>query len=54
MEHTANIIKPKQGIIPSLLKAFAMFDFRLICYKEKLDAIAIICINCEKINTFIF
>ena len=45
MEHTANIINPNKGIIPSLLKAFAMFELRLIGDKEKLDAIDIRCIN---------
>ena len=30
MEHTANIINPNKGLIPSLLKVFAMFELRLI------------------------
>ena len=48
MEHTANIINPNKGIIPSLLKVFAMFELRLIGDKDKLDVIAIWCINCKK------
>ena len=38
----------KKRIIPSLLKAFAMFELRLIGDKEKLDIIAIRCINYKK------
>ena len=30
MEHTANITETNKWIIPSLLKAFAMFEFHLI------------------------
>ena len=48
MEHTANIINPNKGIIPSLLKLFAMFELRLIGDKYKLDAIYIRCITCKK------
>ena len=48
MEHTANILKPKQGLITSLLKLFAMFDLRLIGDINKVEAIAIRCINCKK------
>ena len=48
MEHTASIINPNTGAIPSLLKRFAMIELRLIDDKEKLDAIAIKCINCNK------
>ena len=29
MEHTTNILNPNKGIIPSLLKLFAMFELRL-------------------------
>ena len=47
MEHTANIMNTKAGIIPSLLKGFSMFELRLICDKEKLYVIAIRCINCK-------
>ena len=48
MEHTANILKPKQGLITSLLKVFAMFELRLIDDRNKLEAIAIRGINCKK------
>ena len=48
MEHTENIIDPKQGLITSLLKVFSMFEFRLIYYRDKLEAVAISCINCKK------
>ena len=48
MKHTSNIMKTKEVIIPSLLKAFAMFEFRLIGDKEKMDVIVISCINCKK------
>ena len=48
MEHTANIIKPNKGMIPSLLKVFEMFVLHLIDDKDKLDAIDIRCINCKK------
>ena len=47
-EHNANIINPNRRIIPSLLKVFAMFEFCLIGDKDKLDAVAIRCINCKK------
>ena len=48
MEHTANILKPNKGLIPSLLKVFSMFDLRLIDDIDKVEAIAIRCINCKK------
>ena len=48
MEHTANILKPKQGLLNSLLKVFAMFELRLINARDKLEAIDIMCINCKK------
>ena len=48
MEHTANIMKTNRGMIPSLLKAFLMFELRLIVDKEKLYVITIRCINCKK------
>ena len=48
MEHTANIMKTRSGIITSLLKEFAMYELRLFGDKEKLDVIAIRCINCKK------
>ena len=53
MEHTENILNPKQGITTSLLKVFSMFELRLIDCRDKVDSIAIRCINCKK-NRFIF
>ena len=48
MEHTANILKTKQGLITSLLKVFAVFEFHLIDYRDKVKAIAISCVLCKK------
>ena len=48
MEQNANIINPNKGIIPSLLKVFEMFELRLIGDNDKLDTIAIRCINSKK------
>ena len=48
MEHTTNILKPKQGLITSLLKEFAMFELCLIDDRDKVEAIDIICIICKK------
>ena len=48
MEHTANIINPNKGLITSLLKVFYMFELRLIDDNDKVEAIAIRCINCKK------
>ena len=48
MEHNANILKPNKGLSPSLLKVIAMFELRLIHYIDKVEAIAIRCINFEK------
>ena len=53
MDHTANILKPNQGLIPSLLKVFSMFQLRLFYDKHNeeryfVDEIAIRCINCNK------
>ena len=48
MEHTSNVMKTNTGLIPSLIKVLAVFELRLIVDKEKLDVIAIRCINCEK------
>ena len=48
MEHTANILKPNKGLIPSLLKVFAIFELRLIDDRYKLEDIAIRCINSKK------
>ena len=47
MEHTANIMNTKAGMINSLLKIFAMFELRLIGDK-KMYVIAIRCIICKK------
>ena len=48
IEHTENITNTNKRTIPSLLKAFAMFELRLIGDKEKLYVIYIRCINCKK------
>ena len=47
-EHNSNILKPKQVLITWLFKVFAMFELRLINCGDKLEAIAIRCINCKK------
>ena len=51
-EHTANILNPKQGLITSLIRVFSMFELHLIDDEEKLEAIAIRCINCKKETGF--
>ena len=48
MEHNENILNPKQGLITSLFKVFAMFELRYIYDRNKMEAIAIKCINCKK------
>ena len=48
MEHTANITKTNRGLILSLFKVFAMFEFRLMGDKEHLEVIYIMCFNCKK------
>ena len=48
MEHTENILKPNKGLIPSLLKVFAIFQLRLIDDKDDMEAIAIRCIKGKK------
>ena len=48
MEHTANILKPNKGLIPSLLKLFDMFELHLIYDIDKVDSIDISCINCKE------
>ena len=53
MEHTANNMKTNNGLISSLLKAFAMFELRLNYHREKLDVISIRCINCKS-KTYLF
>ena len=45
MEHTENIIKFNKGIIPPLLKVFAMFELHLIDNRYKVEAIDMSCIN---------
>ena len=47
MEHTENILKPKLGLTPSLLRVFAMSGLHLIDDKDKVYAIDIRCINCK-------
>ena len=54
MEHTANILKPNNGLITSLLNDFAMFELRFIDDIDKVEAIDISCINSKKSNRFIF
>ena len=51
MEHTANILKPNKGLIPSLLRVFAMPELLLIDDRYKVEAIAIRCISCKKIRS---
>ena len=48
MEHTANILKPKQGLTTSFLNIFAMFELRLIDDRNKVAVIAIRYIHCKK------
>ena len=48
MEHTANILNPNKGLITLLLNIFAMFDLSLNDDRDKVEAIAIRCINCKK------
>ena len=48
MKHTWNILKPNKGLIPSLLKVFAMFQLYLIDDRDQLGSIAIRRINCKK------
>ena len=48
MEHIANILNLNKGLIPSLLKVFAMFELRLIYDRDKVEDMSIRCINCKK------
>ena len=48
MGHTANILKPNKGLIPSLLKIFSVFELRLTDDRDKVEAVSIRCINCKK------
>ena len=59
--HTANILKPHKGQIPSLLKVFDMLQLCLFYDKNNaggntMDAMAIRCSNCDlfqaKTSTF--
>ena len=47
-EHTANKTKENNGLIPSLLKMFSMFDIRLSYGDKELDAVSIKCINFKR------
>ena len=47
MEHTTNILKPNKVLIPSFFKK-NMLELSLIDARDKVDAIAITCINCKK------
>ena len=48
MEHTANTLNPKKGIIPSLLKLFSMFELRLNYYRYRVEDISSRCNKCRK------
>ena len=48
MEHTANILNPNKGLIPSLLKLFSVFELSLIDDRYKVYTKASRCINCKK------
>ena len=48
MEHNADILNPNKGLIPSLLKVFAIFCLRLIDDRDILEAVDIMCIHCNK------
>ena len=53
IEHTTNILNPNKGLIPSLLKLFAMIQLRLFDDKQDeegnvVDIISIMCISCNK------
>ena len=48
MEHTEKCLTPNKGLITSLLKVFAIFELRLFDVRDKVEAIAIRCINCRK------
>ena len=50
IEHTAKIINQNKGIILSILKVFAMFELRLFDDRDKVEVIAIRCINWKKIT----
>ena len=48
MEHTADILNPNIGLIPSLLKEVVMFELCLIYDGDEFEAISIRYINCKK------
>ena len=48
VEHTANILKPNKGLITSLLKVFVMFELSLVYERDKVESIAIMCVNSKK------
>ena len=48
MEHTANLLNTKQGLVPSWLNIFSMFGLRLIYDRDKMEDVAIRYINCKK------
>ena len=48
MKHTANILNPNKGLITSLLKVFVMFELSLVYERDKVESIAIMCINSKK------
>ena len=53
MEHTAHILKPNKGLIPSLLEVFAIFQLSLFYDRHNeegtvVGAIAIRCVDCNK------
>ena len=48
LEHTANNMKTNKRLISSLFKVFTIFELRLIDDRDKVEDLAIICINCKK------
>ena len=52
IEHTTTILKPNKGLIPSLLKVFAMFPLRLFDNKqdEEGEFVCIIATRCINFN----
>ena len=50
--HTANILKPNKGLIPSLLQLFAMFQLRLFYdkYNEEGNIVYAIATRCSNFN----
>ena len=54
MGHTENLMETNKGLILSLLKVFSMFELLLIGDKDKLDVIAIRCINVKEKQFYIY